>query len=131
MRNILVRAVLFAVIAALYFPVNLLLNRIDASYSAAKEITFELPFPDDISKRYGIGQVTGDDIEAVYISGFFSDWSPDNTNYIMSRVAPGRWKITMRFDTGRNQYKFAVVTKAKYFDSLEKAYKNVIWSEGT
>ena len=114
------RRVLFAFLisTAVFIVANLFFYCWRLESVKPRTLTFELPFPKDVEKKSMITPETI--VEKVIVAGFFSEWSPTNTNYLMKQVSATRWQTSLALDPGENQYKFVVY--------LSNSCYSVVWT---
>ena len=122
-RRLAAYCAVFAVLLLAYFSARGVICILESRWNRSAAITFELPFPDDIEKKYDlVGQSADLKVSHVVLTGFFSGWNPDDASYMMDNVSPGKWRISMRFPPGENEYKFAVHARSDDSSDSETVY---------
>ena len=70
MRKFFNRLIIFSVLVVFYFLGNYIISGLEKEYSKPIDITFKLPFPDEILERFNLSQNAPVEIDKVVISGF-------------------------------------------------------------
>ena len=90
-RRLAAYCAVFAVLLLAYFSARGVICILESRWNRSAAITFELPFPDDIEKKYDlVGQSADLKVSHVVLTGFFSGWNPDDASYLMENTAPGK-----------------------------------------
>ncbi len=109
MKKIVVRIILMGASACLWWGMSQGVNWWELQ-TTRSEIVFTLPLPESIQEKYGLPPIP-DDIDRVYVTGFFCNWASEPENFKLEKDSKGIWKTVLEWEGGRNQYKFVFFLK--------------------
>ncbi|GAA0856396.1 hypothetical protein GCM10009114_18160 [Aliiglaciecola litoralis] len=90
----------------MFFAADFFASTIPPDNTVSHVMTLEEPLDADFAREYDLPSDA--DIEKVFVTGFFSDWSTNNPAYALDEVTDGIWKRNIRLPVGDTQYKFVV-----------------------
>lgn len=108
-KKIIFRISIFLIFSILYYSINSYINSLEIKYREPAKLTFQLPFPKDIEQKYDLLYQSHElEPKKIVLTGFFSDWDPDDETFEMKKVSENKWQIVLNLPPGDNQYKYVV-----------------------
>ena len=73
------------------------------------QFSFTLPLDKTYADEHNLPLTPN--IEKVFVTGFFTDWSQDHPGYQLKETTKGHWQLVLQMPPGKTQYKFVIFTK--------------------
>ncbi|MCG8568690.1 MAG: LuxR C-terminal-related transcriptional regulator [Spirochaetes bacterium] len=109
-----------AILLPFVIIINILSLFIEKKLSQPVEFTFTLPLEAEVLVENNVKEFP--EIEKVLIAGYFSDWDPDNPNYVLTpersinskNSINKKWTIQLPFDPGKHDFKYVIYIKDRF-----------------
>ncbi len=102
--------ILLLALSILYLFAGWGVQKLDKQWNRPVTLTLSLPLPQKFYNKYKIKQDELD-VDKIIVTGFFSDWDPADSHYQMKKISDTKYKISLLFNPGENQYKYVLYQK--------------------